>query len=88
MELKSTRYLDQQGRVIIPSYIRKALALHTGNCVEVTMSDDGTIRVRPTGERCSVCGEVMSKAAVAISTDAGTKRICAKCAEQISTARA
>lgn len=33
MEKKSTRYLDAQGRIILPNHIRKALNLVPGSAV-------------------------------------------------------
>lgn len=84
MATKSTRYLDDQGRIILPSHIRKALNLSSGNVVEVALDDDGTIRIRPTKERCCICGgSVESKHHTHLSKD---KLICFDCAQNVAKA--
>lgn len=57
MTTKTTRYVDAQGRVILPAHIRKALNLSEGHCLEIELEQDGTIRLRPTAERCCICGK-------------------------------
>lgn len=59
--MKSIRYLDAQGRVILPSHIRKALNLTTGNVLEITLEDDNTIKITPTEERCVICGSTVKE---------------------------
>lgn len=81
MAVKTTRYMDAQGRIIIPTHIRKALNLTAGKCVEVDMDDTGTIRITPTEERCVICGEPVSNKA---HITASGKNICASCARAIS----
>lgn len=81
MATKTTRYLDAQGRVILPSHIRKALNLTAGKVVEVDLDRDGTIRITPTEERCVLCGEpVTDKEHIKVAG----KNICASCARAIS----
>lgn len=55
-ETKTTRYLDSQGRIILPAHIRKALNLTEGKSLEVSLEDDDTIRIAPVQERCVICG--------------------------------
>lgn len=81
MAVKTTRYMDAQGRIIIPTHIRKALNLTAGKCVEVDMEEGGTIRITPAEERCVICGEpVTDKAHVKVTG----KNICESCARAIS----
>lgn len=82
--MKTTRYLDQQGRIILPNHIRKALNLTAGKVVEIDMDTDGTVRIRATKERCALCGEgIEGVPHMTITVGTGTKHICAACAEQI-----
>ena len=55
--MKSIRRLDGQGRVILPAHIRNALNLTADSSVSIEMEDDGSIRIRPSEERCCVCGQ-------------------------------
>lgn len=57
MKAKNTRYLDAQGRIILPNHIRKELNLKAGSAVDVDLEEDGTIRIRPSEVRCVICGE-------------------------------
>ncbi|MBQ9168906.1 MAG: AbrB/MazE/SpoVT family DNA-binding domain-containing protein [Oscillospiraceae bacterium] len=85
MATKSTRYMDNQGRIIIPNHIRKALNLAPGNAVSVVLDNDGTIRIRATEERCCICGEsVDGKHFTQIATGANRKLVCYYCAQQIA----
>ena len=85
MTTKSTRYLDAQGRIILPNHIRKALNLVPGSAVEVDMEDALTIRIRPAEERCELCGEKITKdnQAVTITVWSGKKHICRECVTKI-----
>lgn len=76
---KTTRYLDAQGRIILPAHIRKALNLTAGKVVEVDLEDDGTIRLTPTDERCAICGAPVNE-----HIEIGGKKICKRCARKIS----
>lgn len=83
MDKKSTRFVDNQGRIIVPSHIRKALNLAPGTRVSVDLADDGTVRVRAEDERCYLCGKpVQGKHHTAV----GDKRICYECAQNIAKA--
>ena len=84
MTTKSTRFIDPQGRVILPSHIRKALNLNPGNVVSVEVVD-GTIRIRPEIERCAVCGGSADNGPCAeLGTGNNRKLICYQCAQQIA----
>lgn len=78
--MKTIRYLDQQGRVILPSHIRKALNLSQGTVLEITLNEDNTIRIKPTEERCVICGSVSKEDYI----KAHDKIVCEKCAGMIS----
>lgn len=84
MNTKSVRRLDAQGRVILPSHIRKAMDLGESSAVEITMNDDGSVTIRPAVKRCCVCGEgVEKKPHATIRTPNGEKYVCKACAEVI-----
>ena len=84
MAVKTQRYLDAQGRIILPNHIRKALNLTAGKVVEIDMDPDGTVRIKPTTERCALCGEGLEGVPhTTITVGTGTKYICASCAQQI-----
>ena len=81
MITKTTRYLDAQGRIILPPHIRRHLNLAAGNLVEVALDDDGTIRIRATEERCSICGEsVEGEHHAEITIGSSKKLFCYNCA--------
>lgn len=86
MSTKSTRLVDNQGRVIIPNHIRKALNLTPGNLVEVELDDDNNIRIRATQERCAVCGKSVEgkhRAEITASKKSDKKFICYECSQKI-----
>lgn len=86
MATKSTRYVDNLGRVILPAHIRKALNLGVGRCIEVTLDDDNTIRIRAVEERCKVCGNaVEGKHHTEVDIN-GKKFICYECGQTIARA--
>lgn len=88
MKAKAIRYIDQQGRIILPAYIRNALNLTAGRVVEVSMEADGSVRIVPTEERCALCGEGLEGIPhVAITVGSSTKRICAACQTQVKGAK-
>lgn len=89
MTAKSTRYMDNLGRINLPSHIRKALNLGVGQVVEVTLEDDGSIRIRPTKERCCICGDAVGengKPHITLAAGPEPKFVCYDCAQE--TARA
>lgn len=84
MKTKSTRKLDGQGRVILPSYIRKALNLTQDSAVTIEMTDMGGILITPEQKRCCICGERLAdKEHTTIKSWNGDKYICKSCATKI-----
>ena len=85
MKSKETRLLDAQGRVILPSHIRKALNLKTGSPVHVEMADDGTITISPAQARCAICGERADPGNRSeITVGPATRYVCHHCGEIIA----
>ena len=85
MKTKSVRRLDGQGRVILPSHIRKAMNLTTDSAVTIDMTEGGKIIITPTQERCCICGEgVEGQPHITIGTWNGDKKICKTCADQVA----
>lgn len=83
MTTKSIRRLDGQGRVILPSHIRKALNLTKDSAVTIDMKEDGVITIRPADKRCCICGEgVERQPHKVIESWNGPKYICANCNQQ------
>lgn len=81
---KATKFLDPQGRVMIPSHYRKELHMTPTNAVDVILEDDGSIRIRAAADRCCICGEDVDAAECAKFTiGTGQKRICRNCAQAI-----
>lgn len=81
MATKSTRILDPQGRINLPSHIREALNLAPGNRVEMRLEDDGTIRLSVKKDRCALCGESVEGKH---HTKLGSKFVCYKCAQNLA----
>lgn len=84
MTTSTNRYIDSQGRIIIPNHIRKALNLQPGNNVMVSLADDGTIRIRANTERCSVCGNDIDAEESTICLTKKGSRVCMFCARTIA----
>lgn len=79
MAIKSQRYVDNQGRVVLPSHIREALNMVSGSEVSIDLVGDAEIRIRPKKNRCSVCGDsIESRDHVTIEAN-GEKHVCYKC---------
>ena len=86
---KTTRYMDSLGRINLPMHIRKELNLGTGQVVEVTLDDDGSIRIRPTTERCCICGDAVGadgKPHITLAAGPEPKLICNECGQAIAQA--
>ena len=84
MKTKSTRKMDGQGRVILPSYVRKALDLKENSSVTIEMTDMGSILITPERKRCCICGELVTdKDHHTIKSWNGDKYICEICAGKI-----
>ena len=85
MATKSTRYVDDLGRIVIPSHIRKALNIGNRSPVTVELADDNSIRIRPTKERCAVCGCcVNEKHHAVVKSGTGNRLVCYECAQAIA----
>lgn len=85
MATKTIRRVDDLGRIVLPSHIRKALNLNPGNHVSVDLDEDGIIRVVPVEERCSICGEsVEEKHHTKVKIGANEKCVCFHCAQTIA----
>lgn len=79
MANKPTRIIDQQGRIMIPHYIREALNLAPGNHVDIQL-EDGSIRIRPDEIRCVICGKsVENQERAELDKGAGRKYVCGEC---------
>ena len=80
MNVKSTRRMDGQGRVVLPAHIRNALNLTEESTVTVDLTTDGSILIKPTERRCCVCEETITgQPHVTIATRKGEKFICTRC---------
>lgn len=77
----SVRRLDAQGRLLIPAHLRDQLAIGADTPLKIS-TDGQTIRVSPSGIRCSLCGE--GEGTIGISVGGPTERfICKRCAKNV-----
>lgn len=85
MVVKSVRRLDGQGRVILPSHIRKTLNLGKDSEVIIGITRDGTITITPAEARCSVCSKKLNGTSkirgIAIGNE--EKYVCPSCYENL-----
>ncbi len=51
-----TRPIDNLGRVVIPSEIRKNLGLETGDKLEIIVEKDATLKLKKFHVSCAFCG--------------------------------
>lgn len=79
MATKSRRYVDNQGRVVLPSHIREALNLPSGSEVSIDLVGNTEIRIRAKKDRCSVCGESIEGMDHVTIEANGEKHVCYKC---------
>lgn len=80
MKANSIRRLDGQGRVILPSYIRKKLNISKDSAVTIDLNEEGDIVIRPAEERCAICSELLPDTSyITIPTPHGEKHICKRC---------
>lgn len=80
MKAKSTRLVDDLGRIVIPKHVRAHLNINPGSHVEVFMEDDGSIRIRRVEKSCSICGKpVDGKEHAKLDKGSGTKHVCGEC---------
>lgn len=77
----SIRQTDRQGRVQIPSYIRRQLQIQGGTNLEVSLDGNG-IRITPHSERCSLCGE--SGNLLTLRIGGSVRSVCENCARKIA----
>lgn len=85
MATKSLRFVDNQGRIILPAHIRKALTIGKGHTVTVELDDDGSIRIRAVKERCCICGDAVNqKNFTEVTVGADEKIVCYDCAQAIA----
>lgn len=54
--MRDNRYIDGQGRVLIPRHMLRELGLGPGAAVDLHLADDDTITVKAAKSRCAVCG--------------------------------
>lgn len=78
MSYNQTRRIDPQGRIMIPSHIRKELNLEPGCLVSVELGNDRTIKIKVAQARCAICGKtILGKSEF---------KICSECAKSIANA--
>lgn len=78
--------MDAQGRVILPTHIRREMQLNPGQPLNVTKTGD-TIEIRPDAERCHFCGEsVDHQQHTEVTIGPNTRLLCNKCAQAVSKA--
>lgn len=80
MSNKPTRIIDGSWRILIPHHIREALNLAPGNCVDIQLEADGSIRIRVEEARCAICGKsVASEEHAELTKGTGRKYVCGEC---------
>ena len=81
--MKITYKVDPQGRIMIPSYIRKDLKIEPGTTVIIDVNGGG-IRIRNAQSVCFVCGKTVKKPSDMIAMHgSGEMSICSACAKKI-----
>lgn len=76
MSDNAIRRLDNQGRVIIPMPLRKALGWEPGKAVEL-VQENGSLHLRAAQESCAICGRDVEDGKCA--EIAREKRLCLNC---------
>ena len=80
MKVKSTRLVDDLGRIVIPKHVRAHLDINPGSHVEVFMEDDGSIRIRRVESLCTICGApIEGKEYAELDKGSGKKHVCGDC---------
>ena len=78
--------MDAQGRVILPTHIRRDLQLNPGQPLNVTQTGD-TIEIRQDTERCHFCGEsVEEKYHTEVTIGPHKRLLCYNCAQAVAKA--
>lgn len=87
MATKSTRFVDPQGRIILPAHMRQALNIGKGHSVSVRLEADNTIRITAVPERCCACGDAVDqKHYTEFETSNGKRLACYECAQALAKA--
>lgn len=83
MKTKTTRVIDQAGRVSIPGYLRELSGINTGDTVNVEVDNDG-IHIYSSVDRCCICGESQDADNLLPVTIGHTEhKFCVNCAKTI-----
>ena len=82
------RTVDHLGRVVIPAHIRKYLNIKPGNSVEVILAYDGDIRIRPSKDRCVICGMELNgqESPLEVTIGPDKKKLCKFCCHAAAVA--
>ena len=84
MKTKTTRLVDNCGRVSIPGYLRELTGLKFGDTVTVEVEADNSIRIRAIEESCCICEEKPEGSELLEVTIGPDKRkFCTHCARAI-----
>jgi transcriptional pleiotropic regulator of transition state genes len=77
MTIGATRRMDQLGRVVIPVELRRSLAIHEGDLLEIAVVD-GQLVLRKVAPQCAICGRDGDL------IDLREKHLCKRCIEEIA----
>ena len=84
MKTKTTRIVDNVGRISIPGYLRELADINPGDTVTVEVSKDNSIRIYATGDRCCFCGESQDTAKMLkVTIGPNEHPFCVNCARTI-----
>lgn len=76
MSMKLTRRVDESGRVIIPTGFREKSNILPGSYIEISVEEDGSIRIQSREKRCMICGKTATLETEKIA-------ICHECAKSL-----
>lgn len=80
-----TRFVDKQGRIIIPAHIRNDLNIGTGHTVTIEQEGKDSIRIRVVPDRCCICGDAVdNKRFTNVPVGSETKPVCFDCAQAVA----
>ena len=84
MKTKTTRLVDNCGRVSIPGYLRELTGIKFGDTVTVEVEADNSIRIRAAYECCCICGEIPEGSELLeVTIGPGKHQFCTRCARAI-----